>query len=782
MKPTPNNAASSTLPTGKASAKDALPVSSTKTPEEVYKAYLSRHEFVSGGFMPPNWTSDGAGFWFVDGAPEDTVILQVDLNTGKTVPMFYVTAVRTALAAATGHEPPYRGLPFDSFTPTRDGRAAFTYEGAQWRLNPSTSTIERAGDVDSFARALGWMSEDGSTAKTWKRYDYLSVIMDVPEQLSPCGEWFASVRDNNIMLRATSARNGREQQLTLNGTPDCLWDIEGLRFNISSGRRVTFRGVTPWSPDSLTLLAYRRNLTGVFRIPRLNWLKPFEDVEYFPCERAGAKLDRIEAVFVDVRSGRQIPVALGDTEDRYIQLLGWHPKGSEALIIVYTRDFKRLDIVMANRDTGAVRSLLTESAATFVKIQHDAMFSGEHGFRLLPDGGGFLWLSTRDGWNHLYRYAIDGQCVGRLTSGDWPVHAITHIGVDGFIYFTASTDLARPYDVHVCRVPLQGGKVEQLTRETGVHSPTFAPSGQAFLDTHSTVDRPTRTDLVRADGTQIRVVSQMDISRLEDVGYTPAEEFTVKAADDTTDLWGVMYKPFNFDPSQSYPVVEYIYAGPQTVEAPRFFAIDKLMMTTMKLPWALAQLGYIVVCLDARGTPGRSKVFHDVVYGNWTAGIPDHAAAIRQLCQRHAWMDANRVGITGHSWGGYFSTCALMHAPETYHAAVSYSPWYDPWSANIYEPYLDLPVRNRAAYDDADLTKQASKVKGRLMILAGTSDDIGTISAMKMTWALIEAGIDHEFIVVPQAFHEFAGVEEDYLLMKLTGWFDRHVKRRVTTR
>jgi dipeptidyl aminopeptidase/acylaminoacyl peptidase len=142
-------------------------------------------------------------------------------------------------------------------------------------------------------------------------------------------------------------------------------------------------------------------------------------------------------------------------------------------------------------------------------------------------------------------------------------------------------------------------------------------------------------------------------------------------------------------------------------------------------------------------------------------------------------MDARRVGVTGHSWGGYFSTCALIQAPDTYHAAVSYSPGYDPWDAIIYEPYLNLPLKNRAAYENANIIRQASRVKGQLMILAGTSDDLVIISAMKMTWALIEAGVDHEFVVVPQACHQFVGAEEDYLLMKLTGWFDRHVKNRV---
>jgi dipeptidyl-peptidase 4 len=738
----------------------------TKTSEEVYRAYLNRHEVISGGSVPPNWTADGSGFWLADGAPEETVILRVDLNTGKTASMFDVEAVRAALAAATSHQPPYCGLPFDSFTQAKDGQVEFAYDGARWRLNPATDKVARIGEV---AERL--------TPKMWKGSfcgGYLVDKWEVPEQLSPSGEWFASVQADNILLRST--RDGREQRLTACGTPDRFWDIEVLVPGLLQGRRhlQVSRMVNPWSPDSLTLLAYRRDITGVFRIPRIHWLKPFEDVDYAPFQKAGAKIDRIEPVFIDVRSGQQTSAVLDSVEDRYIQLLGWHPEGTEALIIIYTRDMRRVDIVAANRETGAVRTLMTESAPTAVKIQLDEVFCYEHGFRLLADG--FLWLSTRDGWNHIYRYDENGRLIGQLTSGEWPVYEIAHIGADGFVYFTAARDTARPYDLHVCRVPLSGGRVEQLTHEKGIHTPSFAPGGQAFLDTHSTVDRPLRTDLVKADGTPMRLLSEMDISRLKAVGYTPAEEFTVKAADGTTDLCGVMYKPFDFDPSRSYPVIEDIYAGPQTIWAQRFFAVTP--QKEFNLPWALAQLGYIIVCLDARGTPGRSKAFQDAVHGSFAAVIPDHAGAIRQLCERHSWMDANRVGIIGHSWGGYFSTCALIQAPEIYHAAVSHEPAYDPWHFIISEPYLDLPQKNRAAYEQADLTKQAGKIKGRLMILTGTSFNATAPAAMRMTRALIESGIDHEFVLIPEATHGFVGAEEDYFFMKLTGWFDRHVKNR----
>ena len=751
-----------------------------KSSEEVYKAYINRHELVSGGVVTPHWTADGNGLWFVAGAPQNTVILRIDLNTGETSSMFDVAAIRSSLAAATGYEAPHRGLPFESFTPLPDGGLTFHYAGSRWRLDPSTHGVQRMEGVDSFSGALGWTPQSEPSARTWKRYDYLSMTLDVLERRSPDGEWFASIRNHNLLLRLAHSGAALDRQVTLDGTAECFWDIEALRFKILSGKRITFRAVDPWSPDSLTLLAYRRNIAGVFRMPRLDWLGPFEQVEFLPFHKVGTRLDRIEPAFVDVRSGRIVFVQLPEIEDRYIQLLCWHPDGTQALLAVYTRDLQRVEIYASHRETGAVRRLLTESAATFVKVQHEAIFSGEHGFRLLPDGSGFLWLSTRNGWNHLYHYNMSGALVRQLTVGEWPVYEIEHVGTDGFVYMTAAIDRSRPYDVHVCRVALEGGALEQLTRETGIHAPLFSPNGQVFLDTHSTVDRPTRTDLLKADGTLLRTISQMDISRLKALGYTPAEEFTVKAADGVTDLWGVLYKPFNFDRSRSYPVIEYIYGGPQAIETPRFFAVDESMLTTVRIPWALAHLGYIVVCLDARGTPGRSKAFHDAVCGDFTVGVPDHAAAIQQLCERNPWMDARRVGIMGHSWGGYFSTCALMQAPDTYHAAVSSAPSYDPWEAIYYEPYLNLPLKNRAPYEKADLIRQASKVKGRLMIVVGTSDHFILASAMKMTRALIERGVDHDFVAVPQGFHQFSGVEEDYFLMKLTSWFERHVKHRLT--
>lgn len=606
--------------------------------------------------------------------------------------------------------------------------------------------------------------------QTWVRGGYIAEI-PVPEVLSPDGQWRASICDSNIVLR--SSGNDQSRILTSDGTPDLSWDIEAVRYRTLPGLEVSTILTSPWHPDSQTLFACRRDISGVFRIPRIHWLTEFEEVDFTPFEKAGARIDRYQPYLVDIGSGLATRIDVGDVEERYVQLLGWRPDGAEVLIVSYSRDMTEATIIAADGQTGAARELMRESSRTFIRLQHETLMSGAHGLSFLPDSQGFLWLSTRDGWNHIYRYDNDGQLVGQLTSGDWLVYDIEAVAED-FVYFTAAIDHARPYDVHVCRVPITGGEVERLSEATGVHRPIFAPNLGTFLDTHSAVDRPVSAEIVSADGSTRTTLATMDISRLEAAGYREPEEFTVKAADGVTDLWGVMYKPADFDPARKYPVVEHIYGGPQIIATARHFSVfDR---PARNLAWALAQLGFIVVSLDARGTPGRSKAFQDVVYGSWGLHeMADHAAAVRQLCEVNSWMDAERVGIIGHSWGGYFSTAALIQAPDLYKAAVSSSPGYIPRESILYEPYLGLPSTNAKAYDRADLTAQAAQLQGALLLVAGTAEYGPIGDAMKMSRALIDAGIQHEFAVLPGEHHSYAGEAETYFISKAAAFLKQHL-------
>ena len=740
----------------------------------LYEAYLRRHQYVRGGTITPHWLPDGYTFWYMLGEPYETVIYQVDVRSGERTSMFDVEKVRCGITEVTGQPPPYNGLPFEAFDIIDVDKVEFTYADIRWVINFAFgNTCGTAVFEELSSDKLFRYIEPKKDARK-KSTPHLEGL--VSEQESPDKQWFASVKDNNIVLR--SLIDGRYHQLTSNASQNCFWNIDVPKITILSGMRIAEGGyVNPWAPDSMTLLAFRDDISGMVEQPRVHWLNPFEEVEYIRCARAGTKLKSTQPVLIDIRSHVQTPIVLPKIEDSYIHPLAWMKDGSGVLLISYDRYFKSVDIYAVNVSSAEVRSILTEKSETFVSIHHDTVMFGNHGFKMLPDESGFLWLSTRDGYQHIYHYSIDGELIAQLTKGDWPVDHICEIEANGFVYFTAGIDKKRPYDIHICRVSMTGGHTEQLTKLKGLHEPIFSPNADArmCLDVHSAVDRPTQTDLILLDGTFVCTLDKMDISALVDIGYRAAEEFVVKAADGATDLWGVLYKPVDFDETKSYPVIEYIYGGPQIISTNRGFSVAERKF--LNLPWALAQLGYIVVSLDGRGTPGRSKAFQDTVYQSWDVHvIPDHAAAITQLCERNAWMDARRVGITGHSWGGYYATLALIQAPEVYSAAVASSPGaYDLWLYALHEPYLGDPKNDRRPYDRGSLIHQAADIKGHLLIVGATSDQI--VSPIRMTHALIEAGIEHEFVLLPGAKHAYVNREMDYFLKKMVGWFDDHVKR-----
>jgi dipeptidyl aminopeptidase/acylaminoacyl peptidase len=470
-------------------------------------------------------------------------------------------------------------------------------------------------------------------------------------------------------------------------------------------------------------------------------------------------------------------------DDRILLLIGWSPDGSTVCFVQFSRDLSWAGVYRANAQTGVTRLLFEEKVDTFLRIQHEVI-GGRAGCTLLNDGG-FLWESERDGWTHLHHYDANGKYVRQLTSGEWPVVDVQAVDESsGYVYFTAHHDPDRPYDIHVCRVPLQGGPVERLTDQPGTHDAQFSPDRSIFVDTVSRPDSPPQSVVRRsATGEVLHRFEPADISALEELGWTAPEQTSVKAADGKTDLWAVIYRPRDFDPTKSYPVVEHIYGGPQVTWAQHFFAMAPYSMGNLNQ--ALTQLGYVVVVLDARGTPERSKAFHDATYKEWRRHVTaDHAAAIRGLAKDRPWMDLQRVGMWGHSWGGYYTFANLIDNPGLYRAGLCSAPGFDPYDAFIYEPYLGgVPAaHNRAAYEDALLSKDAGKLQGDLMIVAGTNDMSVWQGSVRMADALIRAGKQHEFVLMPYQHHLYGGAHDTYFIEKFIGFWERTLKNAAETR
>jgi dipeptidyl-peptidase-4 len=740
--------------------------------QAVVAAYKDLAGLIGDASLMPSWSPDGSSVAFVSGSREQRQAWRVDLASGKKTPLLDVAVLRKALLDATGVTPAGTGIPFEHFgfvTPTLIGFAMgadrITYDLASGRAFRAPATPF----LDTY---VGLSAEARTTPRPFKRSVPLIDPGDAYEIPSPDGQWLLSIQDRNVAVRATV--DGRSLRLTHDGTPEVEWTIDWT--NPMFALLGLAGPTTSWSPQATRIAAYRVDHRGVAQAPQIHYLKRQDEVVYRNFTKAGGVLERLTLFVLDVAGRAPVEIQLGDTRDTYPCFAGWLPDGSELLVFVMSRDCRRAEVLAANPTTGAVRSLFVEEGATFVRMHHDIYYGRKLGLTLTPDGRHVLWMSERDGWKHIYQYDLKGNLVAQLTSGAWAAGDVVRV-IGSHVYFTAHSDPARPYDVHLCRVPLGGGKLQVLTQGQGKHVCMISPDGRAFLDTRSAPTTPPEVSLRRIDGTLLNPeVLKADISKLQQLGYTAPEEFCVKAADGQTDLWGVMYKPFDFDPKNKYPVLEYIYGGPQLALADHGFAGAGSMGS---MPLRLAQLGYIAVVLDARGTPERSKAFHDTCHGSFSGTITaDHASALRDLAARHSYIDLTRVGIMGGSWGGYSSFRCLVEQADVYKAAVAFAPGFDPYSCVLYECYLGLPQDNPEGYRKADLYPLAAQLKGELMIAGGTSDHATWTDALKMSEALIRAGKLHQFVALPEQYHGFDSVHDDYFNRCLAAFFEQHVKNR----
>jgi len=616
--------------------------------EARYQRYLQFASMVKGGTIQPNWMEDGQSFWYVEGQPDQTVIIKVDPAADTSEPLFDTARLREALTPVLGHEPPYEGLPFDTFSFTAEDESAitFTLEGRLFHLVLDGYAVTKVGAAPA-------KTETHATPRSVRK-GFGASTPDVMEVLSPNGLYLATEKDNGLWLRWTT--DGRPEPLIPDGEERCAWSVDGAK----------------WSADGLHLAATKVDTRHTDSLPIVHWLKTLEEVEWVPYTKVGRPLAHTELYAIDVLAKRAVRVDIGDEPEVYVFPVGWRPDGSELYFTRVARNFKRIDIMAADPTTGDSRSILTEMQPTFIKgiSSLPSLFSL---LTPLEDGERFLWISERDGWDHLYLYNVDGTLIRRLTEGEFPVLGVAGVDLeDGWVYFYAHAE-SRLYDTHLYRVRLDGTGFARLTEATGQHQIQLSPSKKFFLDTHSTTARPPTTELRSADGTLLRTVDAADISELVELGWREPEEFVVKADDGETDLYGVLYTPHDLDETKKYPVLEYIYGGPQSVWTPRTFLDGRGGVAQ-----AMAQLGFVVYVVDGRGTVERGKAFQDVVYLEFGQHeIPDHVAALEQLGSARPYMDLDRVGIYGGSWGGYMTVRAMLTAPDVYHVGVATNGVFD---------------------------------------------------------------------------------------------------------
>jgi len=721
--------------------------------EAMYYRYLEFPSYVKGGSVEPHWMADGSSFWYAEGAPENTVIYKVDPKANTRTELFDIARLRRAVTPLLDHEPAYEGLPFEEFTFVDEGEkeVTFSVEKKEFILQFDTYRISRAPGVSEEERRPLVPQVIGN----YSFFTFGVPDIDIMEILSPDGRWFASVRDYNLWLR--SSDDAPAVQLTTGGIRDFGW----ARY---------WDDWAWWSPNSRKLVVKKGDYRTVPKYPIVDYLSPREEVEWTLSDSDPEP--PAELFIVDILTKKLVRIE--DTGGESLWVLGWRPDGSELLFLKPDRRTTKLDLMAANPSTGSTRIILTESRTTYgIWLQWERFFTP------LEDGARFIWRSERDGWNHLYLYDLDGNLIRRLTKGLFPVLQV--VAVDektGWVYFTAHGDAQRPYDTHLYRVDLEGNRLAQLTEATGQHDIQFAPSKEFFLDTHSSVDRPPAVELKRADGTLLQTVSKANIDALKDLKWKPPEEFVVKAADGETDLYGVLYKPYDFDPNKKYPVIDRIYGSPALAVVPRTFIPEFGHVLSL----ALGQLGFIHLIVDARGTPERGREFQQVVYGNLGRNeIPDHVAALKQLAEERPYMDLSRVGIQGHSIGAYFAIRGMLLAPDVYHVGVAGAgdPHYNPED----NPENDILTGSQEAADYASNLNFAANLKGKLFLLHGTSDVCVPFSGtMRMVDALVRTGKHFDLLVLPGVGHTFLGTSSSdltsrtYAFEAIRRYFQEHLK------
>jgi dipeptidyl aminopeptidase/acylaminoacyl peptidase len=728
--------------------------------ELMYRRAWEIPSLIKGGVITPRWMADGNSFWYADGAPDQTVIYKFDPTTRARTPVFDAARLRAALTPVLGHEPPYRGLPFDAFSFLDKERAVrFAVEGNEYVMSLATYAISAVTPPSRQERARSELRvvRQGNAGP------------DTMEVLSPDGRWILSERDHNLCVRSTY--DGREVPLTTDGIEHFDWRIGAL----DTDRRV----VAKWSPDSGRVAVIKRDERHVWKQPIVHYLKQNDEAHFAPWTKVGGRLGLTQLYLVDIVSGQQVKAQVPDETDRYLVMVGWLPDGSEFLFYRMSRDFKTLQLLAMHAQTGAVRTILEESQKTFIKgLGRNPLWSTEL-LTLIDGGKRFIFSSERDGWEHLYLYNIDGTLVRRLTSGTFPVMQVLTVDLKGgWVYFTAHAE-PQLYDTHVYRVSLEGTGFKRLTEGEGTHAAVFSPSKAFFLDSHSSLSRPPSVDVRAADGSLVHALAKADVSALTALGIKPPEEFIIKAADGKTDLYGVIYRPHDFDPARKYPVVETIYAGPLVPWVPRGFFRGRAAYCQ-----SLAELGFLVVTVDGRGVTERGKAFQDVVYRNFGRHeIPEHAASLKQVASTRPYMDMTRVGVVGSSFGGYFAIRALLTASDVYHVGVAYAPvvTLDDITASNMEPYMDLLQNNRAGYEYGSLLPLAGNLRGNLLILHGTSDlDANYSGTMKMSEAFIRAGRFFDLVVMPEMPHGLHGVSLQYWYNAEARYLVEHLITRAT--
>lgn len=698
--------------------------------------YNAKHVLYAG--VVPHWVDQTSAFWYVRQTEKGKEYVKVDAASKKRTALFDQQKMASALTEKAGREINAYNLPLQNCRLNISlDTLRFQLDGKFWAYSIKNNRLLDEGAIPSRGKERHWMEVDDEKEGS--------------PVTSPDGKWTAFIKNDNVYVREVAT--GKEKQLSQDGTLSNYYS-----------------SYIQWSPDSKSVVSCR--------------IRPVEKryvyyVESSPADQAQPKLHKQEYAkpgdelrfkvpcIFEVESGRRLIPSTELFSHQY-ELSGpmWNAD-SKAITFEYNeRGHKVYRVLEMSAVDGSVRTLIEEKEEKYVN--YPRIYRNYQ-----SDGKRIIWSSERDNYNHLYLYdRATGKPLNQITKGEWYVRGVQHVDeANEVIYFSANgmKKGEDPYLIHYYKINFDGSNLVELTPEEGMHQCWYSSDYKYLVDVYSKVDQAPIAVLRDAKNGKIRMqLDKADISALLANGWKAPEVFSAKGRDGKTDMWGVIYRPSNFDPSKKYPVIEYIYSGPGDQYVPKTFSSYNWWMTS------LAELGFIVVQVDGMTTSFRSKEFEEVCYKNLKdAGLPDHIAWIKAAAQKYPYMDIDRVGIFGCSAGGQESTGAVLFHPEFYKAAYSACGCHDNRMDKIWwnELWMGYPVDE--SYSACSNVDNAHLLSRPLMLVVGELDDnVDPASTMQVANALIKANKDFELVVIPGAHHTMG---EDFGEHKRYDFFVRHL-------
>lgn len=694
--------------------------------------------------IEPRWIEGSQRAWYrVEVAAGEFEFVVVDAAKGSRDLAFDHKVIANAIGTLFDKEFSDLDLPLRSLRFGQEGQLiGFTVNDRQVKWD----------DVNRVGHLVEQLAESGGRSEGRRREGRLQRFPR-SNSVSPDKNWSVEVRNHNVWLKPL--KGGEAVQLSFEG-------------NLGDG----YRDEIYWSPNSTRFIAVRRvdaqehKVQLIESAPKDRLQPKSHTMDYL---KPGDLVAISKPQLFEVSSKSKIPVSSGLFGNPY-HLRGYRwSRDSQSFYFVYNqRGHQVLRVISVDGFTGDVRSVVEDRSSTFIDYAYK-QFSF-----YLDDEAEFIWMSERDGWNHLYLFDLQsGELKNRITQGDWVVRHVDHVDVSKRqIWFRASGIYPGqdPYYLHACRINFDGTGMTFLTEADGTHVIKYSPEREFLIATHSRVDRAPVTELRRGtDGKLIRVLEKSEIDGLISAGWRKPERFVAKGRDGKTDIYGVIYRPSDYQEDRVYPVIEHIYAGPHGSHVPKDFRAYRSSQRT-------AELGFIVVRIDGMGTSNRSKAFHDVCWRNLKdAGFPDRILWMQAAAKQYPSMDLSRVGIYGGSAGGQNTVSALLNYPEIYKVGVADCGCHDNRMDKIWwnELWMGWPVGPHYA-DNSNVT-HAAKLEGKLFLTVGELDrNVDPASTLQLVDALVKAEKDFDFMMIPGAGHG-VGDSLPYLVKKREDFFVRHL-------